>query len=40
MKELAILLLVLSLSAGTAAALTYTPTSNVVNERDYSRASW
>jgi hypothetical protein len=40
MKELAILLLVLTLSAGTAAALTYQPSSTVVNGPDYSGASW
>jgi hypothetical protein len=33
MKELLVLLLVLTLSAGTAAALTYTPTSTILNGR-------
>jgi hypothetical protein len=40
MKELAIFFLVLSLSAGSAAALTYHPTSTIVNGPDYSGASW
>jgi hypothetical protein len=40
MKELFVLLLVLTLSAGTAAALTYTPSSTIVNGPDYSGASW
>jgi hypothetical protein len=40
MKELFVLLLVLSLSAGTAVALTYQPSSTVVNGPNYSGASW
>jgi hypothetical protein len=40
MKELFVLLLVMSLSAGTAAALTYNANPTVVSGADYSGGSW
>jgi hypothetical protein len=40
MKELLVLLFILSLSAGSAAAITYHPASTVVKVSDYSGTTW
>ena len=40
MKELLALLVIMSLSAGTAAAITYHPVSTVVKVSDYSGTTW
>jgi hypothetical protein len=40
MKELLVLLIIMSLSAGSAAAITYHPVSMVVSVPDYSGVTW